>query len=66
MEDNLEEGCVLFYDTDAGEGEIELIDSFQKQSVLMQMDVLQDWIGELQSRYDKLSQGMTPLDLQSI
>jgi len=35
MEDNVEEGCVLLYDTDAGEGEIELIDSFQKQSVLM-------------------------------
>jgi len=54
-ENTLREGCSLSYDIDAGEGEITLDPEFEEESMLMQIDVLQDWINELQFIYTQKS-----------
>jgi len=47
------EGGVLFYDHDAGEGDVDFGDEFADESSLFKADVLRDWIGILQSEYEK-------------
>jgi hypothetical protein len=51
-ENTVREGCLLSYDVDAGEGELTLDPEFEEESMLMQIDVLQDWINELQFIYN--------------
>ena len=41
----------LISDLDAGEGSIKINESFENQSYLFQIDVLKDWIAELQNEY---------------
>ena len=41
----------LISDLECGEGHVNIKDSFEEQSHLFQIDVLKDWISQLQSEY---------------
>ena len=46
-------GIKLVFDDFAGEGEIQITNDFYNTSTLMQVDVLGDWIGELETIYNE-------------
>ena len=46
-------GIKLVFDDFAGEGEIQITNDFYDSSTLMQVDVLGDWIAELESFYNE-------------
>ena len=46
-------GITLIFDEDTGEGSIKLQPVFTNNNVLLQIDCLQDWIGELTTIYNK-------------
>ncbi len=46
-------GIKLVFDDFAGEGEIQITNDFYASSTLMQVDVLGDWIGELETIYNE-------------
>ena len=46
-------GITLIFDEDTGEGSIKLQPVFTNNNVLLQIDCLQDWIGELTTLYNK-------------
>jgi hypothetical protein len=41
------------YDPDTGEGYIKESKDFKKESILMQLDCLKDWLYDLEILYDK-------------
>ena len=43
----------LTADVGAGEGDIKIMPHFEGMSALWQIDVLQDWIGDLTNEYNK-------------
>jgi hypothetical protein len=46
-------GIILKFNNDTGEGNIVLRPPFIDNNVLLQIDCLQDWIGELTTLYNK-------------
>jgi len=46
-------GITLIFNEDTGEGSIKLQPVFTNNNVLLQIDCLQDWIGELTTIYNK-------------
>ena len=46
-------GITLIFNEDTGEGSIKLQPVFTNNNVLLQIDCLQDWIGELTTLYNK-------------
>ncbi len=46
-------GITLKFNEDTGEGSIKLHPAFTDNNVLLQIDCLQDWIGELTHFYNK-------------
>jgi len=46
-------GITLNFNEDTGEGSIKLRSAFTDNNVLLQIDCLQDWIGELTDIYNK-------------
>jgi|TARA_R110000824_G_C14980826_1_gene654146 hypothetical protein len=46
-------GITLMYDPDTGEGYIKESKDFKKESILMQLDCLKDWLYDLEILYDK-------------
>ena len=45
-------GISLLFDEDAGEGSLKIRPTFADNNVLLQIDCLQDWIGELTTLYN--------------
>ena len=45
-------GIILMYDPDTGEGHIKESKDFKKESALMQLDCLKDWLYDLEVLYD--------------
>ena len=45
-------GITLIFNEDTGEGSIKLRPAFTDNNVLLQIDCLQDWIGELTTIYN--------------
>jgi hypothetical protein len=44
----------LYYNPNAGEGEIELWEDFHNEHFVIQLDILQDWRYYLDNLYDKI------------
>jgi|TARA_R110000822_G_scaffold157926_1_gene297558 hypothetical protein len=44
---------ILYYDPNAGEGEIDLSQDFYDEHFVIQLDILQDWRDYLDNLYDK-------------
>ena len=43
----------LYYDPNAGEGEVDLGEDFHSEHFVIQLDILQDWRDYLDNLYDK-------------
>jgi len=50
--------ATLIGDTDTGEGSIYLAEDFRRQSLVMQMDLLRDWIGMLQEEAESVHEAL--------
>lgn len=46
-------GVKLIYDSDSGEGQIQILESIKSESLLMQADVFHDWADDLRQEYEK-------------
>jgi hypothetical protein len=46
-------GIKLMYNPDSGEGHIKSSKDFEHESILMQLDCVQDWLYDLEILYDK-------------
>tara|TARA_R110000744_G_scaffold342267_1_gene447414 strand:+ start:63 stop:248 length:186 start_codon:yes stop_codon:yes gene_type:complete len=44
---------ILYYDPNAGEGEVDLGEDFRNEHFVIQLDILQDWRDYLDNLYDK-------------
>lgn len=54
MEKEVWEYGVLYYDPNAGEGEVDLLQDFHDEHFVIQLDILQDWRDHLDNLYDKI------------
>ena len=51
--DNMKTDIKLVADVHAGEGKIKVMPHFEKMHTLWQLDVLRDWIWDIQNLYNK-------------
>jgi len=54
MAKEVSEYGTLYYNPNAGEGEVELWENFHEEHFVIQLDILQDWRYYLDNLYDKI------------
>ena len=52
MEEDTEIAIELIADFDSGEGSISIRQEFEQENTLMKLDLLKDWIAQIQTEYD--------------